>query len=490
MRQKSIKWNALLNIIRMSLSVVFPLITFPYASRILGAETLGTVNYTLSVVNYASLIAALGISTYAIREGAKIRENYSAINQFAQEVFTINIITTIISYWILGIVISVLPELHVYWKLIFLQSMSILFTTLSVEWINVVYEDYLFVTIRALLTNIVTTLLLFLLVHHPSDYYIYASLTVVSHAVVSVMNYFHCKKYIHIKITGKPCFRKHMKPVLIFFANSLAVSLYVNSDSTMLGWMIGSYSVGLYTASVKVYSMVKTVLAAMYGVTISRMTFYITNDKMDQYYNLCQNVISGLMVILLPGICALFLFAEDIIFLLSGMSYMDSVVTLRILSIGLLFAILGGFLTSCINIPNGMEKNNLYAASVSALINILFNLLMIPQYHQNGAAFTTVIAEAIVCVYCIICARDIVKQIRFRNIRRYIFDGVTGIMIVITSYFITKSITSSITFHLLLNVFVITGVYIIYLVIRRNIIVISFMDGIKKKLWVTKRRDT
>ena len=74
MKQKSIKRNVILNAIRMILSVFFPLITFPYASRMLGVDVLGTVNYTLTFVNYAALIAALGISQYAMREGAKLRD--------------------------------------------------------------------------------------------------------------------------------------------------------------------------------------------------------------------------------------------------------------------------------------------------------------------------------------------------------------------------------------------------------------------------------
>ena len=95
MKEKSVFKNVLYNIIRVSLSVIFPLITFPYVSRVLTAENLGKVNYALSIENYFSLIAMLGINTYAVREGARKRSNKEDFNTFANEIFTVNVITTI-----------------------------------------------------------------------------------------------------------------------------------------------------------------------------------------------------------------------------------------------------------------------------------------------------------------------------------------------------------------------------------------------------------
>lgn len=67
-KQPSLKKNAALNMIKMVMSLIFPLITFPYSSRVLGPVSIGKVNFAQSVVSYFSLIAALGISTYAIRD--------------------------------------------------------------------------------------------------------------------------------------------------------------------------------------------------------------------------------------------------------------------------------------------------------------------------------------------------------------------------------------------------------------------------------------
>lgn len=480
MKQKSIKWNAILNVIRMSFSVLFPLITFPYASRVLGAEALGTVNYTLTFVNYAALVAALGISQYSSREGAKIREDRIRIDLFTKQVFTINLLTTLAAYICLTIIVSVLSNIHPYWKLIAIQSLSIIFTTLSVEWINVIYEDYFYITIRGVITNILTMILLFALVKKPTDYYIYASLTVLSHAIISIANYFHCRKYVIIGITTQLNLKYHLKPIFVFFASSLAVSIYVNSDSTMLGWMIGNFNVGLYTAAVKVYSMIKTILAAMYGVTVSRMTFYLSVNDSKSYYTLCRKAINGITTVLMPGAFALFVFSKDIIYILSGSEYAEASSSLQILSIGLGFAIVGGFVTTCVNIPNGREKTNMIAAFASAITNISLNLFIIPLFKQNGAAFTTVLAELLVCLICITKSYDLIKNILNKKMLRALIDGLAGIGIISLSYFVTGNIHDPTT-HFILNFTISLVGYGLYLMITGNSIITSYVESVKTR---------
>lgn len=75
MKTKSIKLNAVLNGFRNVLNILFPIITFPYVSRVLLVKGIGIYNFSNSIVSYFLLIAGLGINTYAIREGARLRDN-------------------------------------------------------------------------------------------------------------------------------------------------------------------------------------------------------------------------------------------------------------------------------------------------------------------------------------------------------------------------------------------------------------------------------
>ena len=71
MRKKSLGVNAFLNSLRSLLNIIFPLITFPYISRVLNVVGIGKYNFSNSIVSYFQLIGTLGISTYPIREGTK-----------------------------------------------------------------------------------------------------------------------------------------------------------------------------------------------------------------------------------------------------------------------------------------------------------------------------------------------------------------------------------------------------------------------------------
>ena len=257
-KKKNMGINAILNVIRQGLSVLFPLITFPYALRVLGAEGIGKVTYVGSIISYFSLIAMLGISTYAVREGAKIRDNKQKVTEFFNQVFTINIIFTCISYGLLFGITMLSSTLSKYTLLILIQSFSIISTTLAVDWINTVYEDFISITIRSIVSHIISLILLFLLVKNSSDYYIYAALMVLSVGITNIYNFFYCRrKYIRLKLVKNINILTHIKPMLIMFANIVTISVYVNFDTTMLGTMKGDYSVGLYTIAVKIYNIIK-----------------------------------------------------------------------------------------------------------------------------------------------------------------------------------------------------------------------------------------
>ena len=139
MKKKSLAVNAILNALRNGLNILFPLITFPYVSRILNVSGLGKYNFSNSIVSYFLLIAGLGINTYAIREGAKFRDDRKKITYFANQVFSINVVSTLIAYILLLICLLSISKLHMYTYAILIFSVQIFFTTIGVEWLYSIY---------------------------------------------------------------------------------------------------------------------------------------------------------------------------------------------------------------------------------------------------------------------------------------------------------------------------------------------------------------
>lgn len=467
-KEKSVVKNILLNVIRVSLSVIFPLITFPYVSRVLLTENLGKVNYAQSIENYFALIAALGMSTYAVREGARKRSSKDEFQIFADEVFSVNMITTVAAYLLMTITIVGIPKLRLYAGLILLQSISIILTTVSVDWINSVFEDYFYITVRSFVVQVVLLIVMFVMVKKPEDYYLYALLTVLSNGISCVLNYIYTRKYCRVHLIKNCHFFAHIKNLLVFFANNLAVSLYLNAGTTMLGYMVGEFTVGIYSVAVKVYNVVKAVIAAMFTACIPRLTGYYGKNETEKYKNLVNNVTIICTLFVFPMVTGLILLARPIVLILSGENYIQSVSSLSIISIGIIGAIYGGIATNCVNLPLGREKDNLKATILAAVTNIFLNIILIPLFRENGTAITTVIAEFTVLLYCISTNKEFWNIIDFKKLLPNILISLLESVAIIATHFTLKDMVSNEFIYMFVLILASAVEYIALLIIFRN----------------------
>lgn len=484
-QNKSLGINAFLNVIRSSLSVVFPLITYPYAFRTLHAENMGKIDFSNSIISYFSLIAVLGVSSYAVREGAKVRDDKEKIDKLSSEIFSINIVTTVISYSLLFLFVMVSDKIKPYSGLIFLMSFSIAFTTLGIDWINTIYEDFLFITVRSIVTHVLSLALLFALVKHEDDYYIYAFLSVLTNIVVSLSNWFYCRKYVHIKFTVKMNARKHLKYILVLFANTLATSIYVNSGTTLLGWMTGDYYVGLLGIATRIYNVMKNMLAALYTVAIPRIAFYVGCEDIRNLKNTYSKLLSLVTLILVPASAGMCSISKEIIFLIGGQEYRNSVITLQLFCLALVGAVFGGIISYCLNIPIGREKVNVKATTMSACLNICLNVLLIPYFKQNGVAIATCVSEFFVFLYCLLKCHDIDKYIDIRFWMENLLHAGIGVAIIFGISFVIHSFNMNIFISLGTIILLSVAAYLAELFILKNKIMMNLLEEI-----VTKRKSS
>ena len=434
---KSIKKNATLNTIRIFSKLLFPLITIPYVSRVLGVDNVGIYNFAASIVSYFVLIAQLGINTFAIREGAKYRDDKKKISSFASDVFTINVISTITSYILLFICLLFATSLKNYTFIIFILSFEILLNTIGCEWIYTIYEEYGYITFRTIIVQILSIVALFLFVRTESDLINYCYIMVISVSGANIINLFTLRNYCKLRLSISKNTKLYLIPILLLFVNSIATTVYVNSDVTILGLIKSDYYVGLYSIATKIYSTVKSIIAAMIIVSIPRLSYLIGNNKKEEFKKLSLKIINSLIVVALPAMVGLIILSDDVILILSGKDFLPGVMSLRILSVALIFSVFSWFYMSCILIPSKKDKEVLVATIISAVVNILLNILLIPLFYQDGAAFTTVIAELISFALCYKKAKEIVKiNIPIKNLLLSIV-GCIGIIIYcfILSYF-------------------------------------------------------
>lgn len=480
-KQRSLGINVALNAIKSGLSILFPLITYPYAFRVLHIEAIGKVNYAISIVNYFQLIAALGITTYAIREGARLRDKTNEFKKFCNQIFTINIISTLISYGLLCAFVIISDGMNGNKELLTLLSLTIIFSTLGIDWINIIFEDFLFITIRSIMSYIITLFLLFMLVKNESDYMAYAFLTVAQVGMIAISNWIYCRKYIKIKPTSHMNLQKHIKPVLTIFANAVATSIYVNADTTMLGIYAGNHYVGLYALAVKVYSVIKTMMAAVYSAAIPRISFYIGQEDSENVKNIITKMCATLTIILFPAGIGLAAIAREVVLIMGGNEYLEATFTLQILSVSLIGAILGGAITYCINIPMGRELVNAKATTISAVLNIGLNLIAIPVLKQNGAAITTLISEFFVFIYCFVTNKEISNYIDLRAWIKSFIHAMLGCATIIIVSILIKGVVYSTVVRILSIVVLSVVFYIIELCLLKNEIATSVFSTFSQR---------
>lgn len=237
MKKKSIKLNFVMNIILTMSSFIFPLITFPYVSRVLLPVGTGKVSMATSVITYFSMFAQLGIPTYGIRACAKVRDNREKLSKVAQELLIINIIMSMISYMVLIILLFYVPKFRCEKELYVILSFNIILTSIGMEWLYKALEQYTYITVRSVIFKFIALIFMFFLVHKQTDYVIYGGITIFAASASNILNLINAHKFINLKPVGNYNFRRHLKPVLIFFAMSCATTIYTNLDTVMLGFM-------------------------------------------------------------------------------------------------------------------------------------------------------------------------------------------------------------------------------------------------------------
>jgi O-antigen/teichoic acid export membrane protein len=423
-KRNSLKVNAVLNIIKQCCAIIFPLITFPYVSRTLGVEAYGKVNFSSSIISYISLLAGLGVSSYAVREGARIRDDKNKFEKFASEVFSINVVSTVIAYVLLAILVLFWKKLEPYRVLIVILSINVLLTTLGTDWINTVYEDFLYLTIRYVLCQSIAVVTTLLFVKKPDDVALYAFFSNLGTIFANILNLFYIRRTLRINVnfTLKMNVKHHFRPIMLLFGNMISSMIYLYSDTTMLGILASDAAVGYYTVSSKIYSLLKQVINAVSNVLTPRLSHDFENKAKKNMTNNINSVLGALLVVVIPITMGMLCMGREIILLIAGKEYLEAYPALSILSVTLIFSTYACIFVSVIMLAQRKDKEILIASGISAAVNILLNLILIPQYSYNAAAFTTFISECLMLAMGIYYTHHTIKV----EIRKYLVLATIG----------------------------------------------------------------
>lgn len=479
MQETNVKKNALYNILKTCSTILFPLITFPYVSRVLQPSNLGKIDFAQSIISYFSLIATLGITTYAVRECSTRRGNQEELNKKASQIYSINICTTIIAYALLFVTMLLFRKLDSYRELILIHSTIILMTTIGADWINTAMEDFKYITIRTFAFQIVSLVLMFLFVRKEADYINYAIITVISSAGANIFNAFYRRKYCKISIMKHMELRKNLPPIMILFVMILAQSVFNNADKTMLGFYKTDYDVGIYGTAVKVTNLLGQLVTSILWVIMPKMSIYFENKDYDNINRMLKSILGFTIVLGLPSVVGVTILSPEIISVIAGEGYEGAIIVLQVLMVALLFRFFGGcFIGNTIMLPTKQEKDFMQACIISTGVNVVLNVFFIQKFGAVGAAITTALSELIILL---ILLPRIDKKIVIHEKRKMFISPLIGCLSIICVCLLLKKLIYNVYACLFCCIMCSAIVYLIILLLLKNEFAIDVIQTLRKK---------
>ena len=393
MQQKSLKKNAIFTFIKSFMNIIFPIISFPYASRILLPEGIGKVNFANSIIEYFSMIAVLGVNSYAAREAAKIRDDKEKLSKFTKEILLFNLISTVFAYILFVFCFFFVDKLAEYRLLLIVCSTKILFFTLGTNWLFTAKEEFGYITLRHSAFQIISLILLFTLVHNSDDYLIYAGIGIFSNVGANIFNFIYARKFINLRQKTSIELKKHAKPIFTFFGISCAGRINSLLDTTMLGFLSGNAAVGFYSAAIKIGTMVVELITSTISSFLPRSSYLLEQNKIEEYQALISKVLKLTFFFCIPATFGLFCLSRPVILLFSGEKYLPATATMMLLT----FTIIARCFNSCLNnmiiTPQRQEKFALYAQLIALFLNGVLNYFFIRKWGVFGAGLATLMVE-------------------------------------------------------------------------------------------------
>ncbi len=394
-----VKKNFIYRTLYEILTVITPFITTPYVSRVLGADGIGIYSYTASIMAYFTLFAALGTMSYGEREIARHRDDPKKSSQLFWEIELMTVITTSICIIVWAGVICFSVEYRWY----FLALLPLLFGSMAnISWYFMGYERVKYIVFRNCFCKILGVLLLFLLVREKDDLVIY----ILMNSVITLAGNMSMWTYLPRMLT-KVDFKtlnigRHFRETLVYFIPTIATSIYTVLDKTLIGVITGnSYENGYYEQATKIINIVKSVVfTSVNAVMGSRISYLFSQKKYGEIHQRINHSMDFIMFLGYGAVFGMIGIANTFVPVFFGVGYAPVTILLYVMSPLVIIIGISNCLGSLYYNPAGLRAKSARVIILGSVINLFFNIMMIPLAGGVGAAIASVIAElAISLIY-------------------------------------------------------------------------------------------
>ena len=388
----SLKKNIIYNTVYQIFTIMLPLITVPYVSRVLGPEGQGKYAYTSAYSQYFIIIGMIGISLYGNRQIAYVRNDKEKLSKEFINIYTLQLTTTIISFLV--------------YLFIFTGIMASMF---DISWFFIGYEDMKSVVVRNTITKVVGVVLTFIFVKESTDIITYATILSITTLVGQIIMFSGLRgKIVFIKPSFKYALT-HLRPALSLFISQLAIQIYTLLDRTMLGIFTTDAQVGLYDNSQKTIKLLVTLASSFGVVMIPKMSSLFSQGKDKEFKETVNRVFKIVNFMSIPMAFGLLSVADSF----SLWFYSDKFTGVSVLlKVGAFIVIAIGWsniLGIQVMLPMKKEKEFTISVTVGAIVNFVLNLILIFKLKALGTTIASVAAEFAVTLIQLYFLRDIIK---------------------------------------------------------------------------------
>lgn len=397
MRLPSIKKNFIYKLLYEILAIISPLITTPYVSRILGADGIGIYSYTLSIMSYFTLFAALGTSNYGSREIARHRDDVAKASRIFWEIELMSVFTSCICLcgWVM---LSLYSNQYKYCFMAL--TPMLLGTMVDISWYYTGYEKINYTVIWNSICKLLGTVSVFILVKKQNDLLRYIALNAGIYLLGNISMWIYLPRML-TKINIKELsIRRHFKKTFTYFIPSVAISIYTVLDKTLIGVITkDAFENGYYEQANKIINIIKTItFVALNSVMGARLSYLFSQKKYEEFRNRIQYSMDFILLIGYGCIFGIIAVAADFVPLFFGKGYEPVVKILCFMSPLVIIIGISNCLGNQYLLPSGQIKKAGLFVSIGSVINLFANLLLIPQYGSFGAVLGSILAESVITI--------------------------------------------------------------------------------------------
>ena len=412
--KKNIK-NMIFNSAYQVVNVLFPIIIFPYVSRVIGVEGIGIANLALVTATYFSTLASMGIPIYGIREVAKVSDNKEKLNFLVSELLTINALCVIVSVIIYLVVINNITIMSDNIEIYYIAMINIVLSFFQIDWLFQGLEKFKFLAVRGFLTKLLSISLVYTLINDKGDVGVFVFINVLALSAANLMNILSLNR--HVKLTFKKLnYKRHFQAVIYFFSTRIMSTVYTMLDSVILGIMTSNYFVGLYTIAIRLVRVITSLIASVVVVFFAESSRLSVEDT-KKYQELLLDLFVFLTAITIPCVIYINEYSNVLVELFAGSEFKAASLTLKILSCLIFISIMTNFIGVQILYANGKEKIVAKSLAIGAVSCIFSNVLFIPIYKHNGAAIAAVTAELSILIFQVYSVK--ISRIKLPNFLSY-----------------------------------------------------------------------